>query len=293
MAGIAVVAGLGVGSTMASAATGPAVANLGTTVFKISGKTFAPSAKTIPAGTSLQTVSLTTDDPDAGPQGVLGLNNDPTSLLVGETVTIKVNGATVATTVPTIRPVFLVTNAGTITAMLFSVGGNSYAIPRRGQTISAVTTTTATSAMNGPTSGLLTLDYGFLPVGAPARTGRAFVQTADGTVVSSAAARAVTVYDADNIRANSDSVGDELGIGLLLRDGQEILATVQFTDNSFGQVRGVRYITYGAYSYSQTSYLFESVGLAAAGKSINDVRSVVSAATTTHGLTWSTLGLVA
>ncbi len=287
--GIAVVVGLGAGSTAVNAAAGPAVANLGTTVFKISGKTFGASA-TIPAGTALQKVSLTTDDPDAGPQGVLGLNNDPSTLVTGEAVTVKVNGATIATVFPGARATSLATDAGTFTVLVFSAGGNSYAIPRRGQEISAVTATTASSKLNaGAVSSIVTLDYGFLPVGAPARNGQAAVVNGEGATAATRAA--VTVYDVDDVRANSDSVGDEVGVRIWLRNGEEVLATVQFADGSFGVVRGVRYVVTGSYGLYTASYLFESAALTSAGKTINDVQSVLSAAAATHGLTWSALGL--
>lgn len=292
---------LGSSPGLAAAATTP-VANLQVQVLKISGRTLGSGA-TIPAGTSLQQVTLTTDDPDSGPQGPLGLNPDPTTLFAGEAVTMRADGALIATAVPAMRATALRTDAGTFTVLVFSAGGNSYALPQYNQPITTVTRTVAPSTLNtSAASSIVTYWNGLLPAGATVRHGSAFSQVTEvGTVTSTAVADYV-LYDADAIRGSGDSSGDEV----VLRDlkgapsygsvgrlngsvGVEVLATVRFADGAIGAVRAVRYDNYAAYSTS-SSYLFEAAALAAAGQTVQNVTGVLSTSPLSHGLTWPQLG---
>lgn len=47
-----------------------------------------------------------------------------------EQVTFRINGTTVATSVPDLRPKLLHTDAGPITALVFTASGVTYGIPR-------------------------------------------------------------------------------------------------------------------------------------------------------------------
>jgi hypothetical protein len=299
--GLAALVGAGPG---AAAAATP-VANLQVQVLKINGQTLGAGA-TIPAGTLLQQVTLTTDDPDSGPQGPLGLNSDPTALVLGEAVTLRVNGALVATAVPAMRAAALRTDAGTFTVLVFSAGGNSYALPQYNQPITTVTRTVAPSTLNaGAASSIVTYWNGLLPAGATVRHGSAFSQVTEAGTVTSAAVADYVLYDADAIRGSGDSSGDEVvlkdlkgapsngSVGRLNSSvGVEVLATVRFANGAIGVVRAVRYDNYAAY-YAISSYLFDGAALAAAGQTVQNVTGVLSTSPLNHGLTWPQLGFVA
>jgi hypothetical protein len=290
------------GAATAQAAAGPPVANLAAQVLKISGRTFGGGA-VIPKGVSLEKVSLTTADPDSGPQGPLGLSNDPFTLVQGEAVTVRVNGAVVATTVPPLRAASLQTDAGTFTVLVFNAGGNAYAIPQYNQPIVGVTRTVARSRLNeSPVGSTVTYWYGLLPENARVLHGTAFSQVTEfGTVTSSGPADYL-LYDADAVRGSGDSIGDEVALRdlggapsngvvgrLALEHGTEVLATIAFENGAFLVARAVRYDSFGPYS-TTSSYLVDAAALAAAGQSIRTIATVVSSSPVAHDLNWEALG---
>ena len=294
-------ASLVAGGIDAHAATGP-VAKLEAKVLQISGRTLASGA-VIPAGTALRPVTLSTDDPDAGPQGPLGLNNDPTTLVQGEAVTVRINGTVVATVVPAMRATALQTDAGAFTALVFSAGGNSYALPQYNQPIAGATRTTGASTLNASGVGsIVTYWYGVLPQRAVVSAGSAFSQVTEFGTITSSGVGDFLLYDADGVRGNGGSSGNEVilqdlkglpsnGIvgRLNNRAGVDVLATVQFTDGRTLVARAVRYDSFGAY-YTSSSYLIDSAALALAGQNIRTVATVVSSTPSGHGLNWQALG---
>ena len=86
-------------------------------VFKLSGLTLGAGG-TIPTGITLEKVVLTTRDLDLG-------GNDGLSLTAGEAANLLINGTLITTIVPQMRATLLVTDAGSFTVLVFSVGGNT------------------------------------------------------------------------------------------------------------------------------------------------------------------------
>lgn len=285
-------------ATPVAQAAGPE-ANLATTVLKITGRTFG-AGTTIPSGLSLTKAILTTDDPDSGAPA------DAFVLSAFEPLVVKVDGVIVGSTLPQARATNLATNGGTFVAQVFSAGGNSYAIVPLNQNLASATLTTAPSRLNqGAITSLFTRDYGFLPRGAQPRAGQVFSQSfgfGTGDFVGSRLA-GYLLYDTDNVRGNSDSIGDEQLITNL--NGQTtfnyvdafgfgssggVLATVRFSDDTFAVVRAVTRTTSAAYADTTQQFVFDAAALAGTGHSINDVGQVLSTSPTSHSLTWSQLG---
>jgi hypothetical protein len=291
--------------TTAAHATADVVDNEAT-ILRIGGSAVTGS-NAIPSGRSLTPVRLTTSDP-ATTEG------DGTSLLgavagfrigrttvpgkAAEQVTFRINGTTVATSVPDMRGTQLQTDAGPLSAVVFTANGVTYAIPR--STIGAATRTVATSAVNTGTVGFLsTHEYGLLPVGGQPRVGTVFTQsTIDGTPSSSGTERH-TVVDADGIRRNAGAVAEELVFlgepatrytNRVGTQGLEVLATVSLRNGATVDVRGLRFDSELVYGSGRTTWLFERAALAAAGATIADVTGVVSVAPSAHTLTWQELG---
>ena len=298
VAAIGAVSAALIGVTGAAHAAAPPVANLQVKVLKISGLTLG-SAATIPSGTSLQVVTMTTLDPDSGPQGPLGLNPDPFSLVRGEAMTVTINGVTVAAKFPDLRAVALPTNTGTSTYLVFSAGGNSYALPKLNQNLSGITKTIATSKLNlYPVPSVITYEYGVLPEAALVFSGKVYTQGPAGGSLGD-----YLVYDADRIRGSGDSAGDEV----ILQDlhgaitysyvdtvrfpaSPGVLATLQFTDGTIQAVRGIAVSQSCAYCDTVTRYLFDSAALASSGHTVSSIASVISSAPSANSLNWEQLG---
>ena len=271
-----------------------AFTTLSTTVLKISGLSVSPGS-TITAGRNITTARLTTIDEDAGPVGALQLNFDPYQLLPGEALSVLINGQQVASQLPALFATSIVTNAGTFTVLAFSVGGDTYLLPRTGVNAAAITSLVQPAVLNSVTASIpAAADYGFIPENANTFTGQAYTVTkgsfgdpGTGAVTSG------KIYDADRIRGNSDSDGEEVGTGALSRIGeaQEIRAVLTFKDGTaLANVEGVVKTLNGAYGYSQSTYLFNEADLAAAGKTLSDISSVASTAGFDHALNWEELG---
>ena len=218
VAGAVVAASALAGAASAQAAT--PVADLETTVLRIAGPPV--SGTTIPAGTSLTPVRLTTSDPEtvAGDGGVLVAgqpevrSKNPRFVLPAvpaETATFGINGVVVATSVPALRAAWLQTDQGPVGALVFTAGGVSYAIPQLNVSVGAVSRTVASSTVNTSTvTSLITYQYSLLPVGAQPRVGTTFQQSTYGATVLGSGTAPFTVYDADAIRGNSDAAAEEL-----------------------------------------------------------------------------------
>jgi RTX calcium-binding nonapeptide repeat (4 copies) len=259
-------------------------------IFKISGTATGPGG-VIAAGTGLQSVNLTTIDQDSGPIGPLGLNFDPFSISTGEAVSFLINGVNIASSAPSFYATSLQTNAGTIVGLAFTIGGDTFFIPQAGANLSGVTQTTAPSVLNTvPLSTVQTSQYGLLPENADTFTGKVFsVQDGQSSLIST------SVYDADGIRGNADSAGEEIalaanGARILIAQASEVLATIQFSDGSvIGAVKALFNSNYSGYS-TTNSYVFDEAALAAAGKTIADVSQVLGTTAFDHNLNWEALG---
>jgi hypothetical protein len=154
-------------------------------------------------------------------------------------VTYRIDGSVVTTSVPDMRLTQLQTDAGPITAIVFTASGVTYAIST--QAVEAATRTTATSTVRAPAVSIFTHAYGLLPVGAKSRTGDAFRQVTNFGLLGGAVATRVTVLDADDIRGNADTVAEELAVlgepaprypGRLNVQGAEVVATVTLRSGS-------------------------------------------------------------
>lgn len=271
-----------------------AFTTLTTTALKISGLTVS-AGSTITAGRSITIARLTTIDEDSGPLGALQINADPYSLSSSEALSILINGQNVASQLPAMFVTSIVTNAGTFTALAFSVGGDTFLLPRGNVNVSAITTLTQPATLNTVSTAINSAaDYGFIPENAITFSGQAFTVTkgfysdpGTGAVVNG------LIYDADRTRGNADSVGEEVGTGALSRIGeaQEIRAVLTFKDGTaLANVEGVVKTLTGAYGYSQSTYLFNEADLAAAGKTLADIATVASTANFDHSLNWEELG---
>jgi hypothetical protein len=281
------------------------VVDLQATILRLGGSAVT-GTNPIPSGRTLTPVTLTTADPfSAAGDGTI-LNGATPSFRIGRTtvpgtpaeqVTFRINGAVVATAVPDMRATLLQTDAGSLTALMFTAGGVTYAIPAVPNT--AATRTVAQSAVNTGTVGpLVTHRYGLLPVGAQTRVGTAFTQSFfDGAPLSTQTQR-FTVLDADNVRRNASAPDEEL---VFFGDpaptyvsrmipGTDVLATVSLSNGSTAVVRGVRTESFGTYGSSNVTWFFERAALAAAGATIADVTGVVSSTPSAHTLTWQDLG---
>ncbi|WP_380169556.1 hypothetical protein [Jannaschia sp. R86511] len=294
-----------IASTVTGAASAQAttsVADNQATVLRIGG-TPVSGATGIPAGRTLTPVQLMTSDPvtSATPSPAV---SDGTTLqgpvpgvrtkrftvpaVPAEQVTFRIDGATVATSVPVLQSAFLETDAGRVSGVLFTAGGTSYLIPRG--PLAAATRTVAPSTANTQALGsLITYEYALLPVGALPRTGATLeVQTGVAGALPQIGTR--TVYDADAVRGNADALAEELVLPRVSVPETEVIATVNLRSGATVAVRGIRYQTNSSYGLGVTTWALDRAALAAAGATVADVTGVVSFGTTDHSLTWQDLG---
>ncbi len=278
--------------------------DLETTALRISG-TAIPAGGVIPAGRTLTPVRLTTSDPATTANDALILSGAVPEVrsrkprfvipaVPAEQATLGIDGVTVATTVPDFRAVSLQTDRGPVLAVVFTVGGVSYALPRSDQPNGA-TGTVASSTVNTVTvSNLFALQYGLRPIGAQPRVGSMFQENMFGATTLSSQTVRRTVLDADAIRGNGDSPGDELVLAdngaPIWTPAAEVLATVTLRNGAFVAVRGLRYEEFGPYGQATTTWAFDRAALAAVGATVSDVTDVVSSAATDHDLSWQDLG---
>ncbi len=261
-------------------------------ILKISGVQVGAGGK-IAAGTSVTSAKLTTIDEDSGPLGPLNLNPDPYTFNSTEAVSILINGQKVGSALPALYATSITTNAGTFTVLAFTAGNDTYLIPLGQANLSAVTAISSTATLNSvPATSITTADFGFLPENAATFTGSAFTtsQAFGTTAVSVTAAK---IFDSDRTRGNADSAGEEFGTGALSRigEGKEVSAVLQFKDgSSLSGVEAVVSVVNFSYGQVNSTFLFNAADLAAAGKTLNDVASVVSTTAINHALNWEELG---
>lgn len=271
-----------------------AFTTLSSTLLKISGQQIGPGGS-IAAGTAITSARLTTIDQDDGAIGQIQINFDAYTLSNSETISFLINGQQVATTLPKFFATTITTNAGTFTALAFVVGNDTYLLPQGQQNISAITTITRPATLNSVTVNNITAaDYGLVPENANTFVGQVYTEVREfgQTNVTSSLASA-SIYDADRIRGNADSVGEEVGTGPLNRIGEakEVLATLAFKDGTtLTGVEAVISTSSSAYGPTVSRYLFNEADLAAAGKSLADIARVTSTTSFDHALNWEDLG---
>lgn len=295
--------GLLVASMLTSASAGvlaqTTTTRLQRVILRLEGVVLA-AGDTVPAGTRLSPVTLTTVDPSSDSSG--SYPSDATALGVGEAVTLTIDGVEVATTAPAWWFVNLATNAGPITGVSFTVNGSSYVVPERRQDISAVSSVTLASTVSSSSLGSLsTLSVELIPPNALRLTGRAYTQDAFLSIVRPGGTLDVTVFDADITRGD-DSPGEELGVIDVLVDGdtvpfaldfnwRELVADIEFTDGQAAS--NIRAVQAGgtAALLGANFYLFDARQLASLGRTIDEVIQINATTTTGNSLTWVDLGL--
>lgn len=287
-------------------AQGP-IADLEGMVLRIGGSAITGTSA-IPAGRSLTPTLLATSDPETSDGDGLTLGGARPGFRVrggasvpgtpAEQVTFRINGAIVANSVPDMRATLLQTDAGPITAVVFTAGGTTYAIPR-GE-FSTPTRTVAQSAVNTTTvSTLFTYQYGLLPARALPQVGAAFANAFSFNLPQGSGTQRFTVLDADDIRGNADSTSEELVFPgeparnytrTLGTQGIEVNAIARLSDGTLVEVLGLRFTRTGAYSYVENTWLLDRAGLAAAGATIDDVTDILLDEPAEHDLSWQDLG---
>ncbi len=264
-------------------------------VFRLSGLTLGAGGK-IPTGTTLEKVVLTTRDLEQG-------GNDGLSLTSGEAANLLINGTLIATVVPELRATLLVTEAGSFTVLVFSVGGNSYALAPFNTNFAASTHTSASATLNiGAVDQISPIQYGLQPEDANTYAAQVFSTQAFGSQVLSAGVSTVHLLDTDLVRGNAATPAQELitsDVGATVtRDVysstgssySESLTTLQFKDGSvLGAVETLQSLSYSGYT-NFGSYFFDKAALAASGHTIADVATVLSSVAFDHNLSWAQVG---
>jgi hypothetical protein len=257
-------------------------------ILKISGQAIGPGG-TLTAGTQLTRATLTAID-FVDP----GVANDGSVFAAGEAVSFRVNGIQISAVTPTSYATLVNTNAGTFAALAFVVGNDTYLLPVTGSNLSGVTGIVANSTLNqAPTAvqSISPASYGLFPENADVYTGQAFSQEFFGTSFLSSNTVNLTLYDADNIRGNADSAGEEVITGgFNLAVAREVVATLQLKNGQFLAVNAVESNLNLGYGSSRATYLFDEAALAAQGKTVADVARVISTAATDHNLNWENPG---
>ncbi len=272
-----------------------AFTTLTTQLLKISNLKVGPGGS-IGSGSAVTSATLTTIDEDSGPLGPLHLNPDPYSLTAFETLSFRINGVQVANTLPAMFATSITTNAGTFTALAFTIGNDTYLLPPGSVNIAGISSITAPAVLNSvPVTAVQTVDYGFLPENANTFTGKVFSQVTEfgSSSPTSHLVTSSTVYDADHVRGNADSAGEEVGTGALrgIGSGIELTTTLLFNDGtSLSGVEAVNLNSSSAYGPTVDSFIFNAADLAAAGKTLNDIANVTARQVIDHSLNWEDLG---
>ena len=273
-----------------------ATTNLEGNVFRLSGLTLG-SGGTIPTGTTLDKVVLTTRDLDQG--GTEGLSLD-----AGEAANLLINGTLIATVVPQMRATLLVTDAGSFTVLVFSVGGNSYALAPFNTNFAAITHTTAPATLNiGAVTGISPIQYGLQPEDSNTYTNQVFTTSSFGSQPPTTGLSTVHLLDTDLVRGNgataaqeiiTNDVGSNVTRDISSQAGaaySESLTTLQFSDGTvLGGVETLQSIANQAFGFSFGSYFFDKGALAASGHTIADVAAVLSSVAFDHNLSWAQAG---
>ena len=272
-----------------------ATTNFEGNIFRLSGLTLG-SGGTIPTGTRLEKVVLTTRDLDQG--GIDGLSLDP-----GEAANLLINGTLIATVVPQMRATLLVTDAGSFTVLVFSVGGNSYALAPFNTNFAGITRTTAPAVLNiGAVNGISPIQYGLQPEDANTYSAQSFSIESFGSQIFSSGVSTVDLLDTDLVRGNGATPGQELLVSdvgtTVTRDifsvagssYSESLTTVQFKDGTIlGGLQTLERVTYSGYT-NFGSYFFDQAALAASGHTIADIATVLGSLAFDHNLSWAQAG---
>ncbi len=271
---------------------------LSRTIFKVDGIAIGPGG-TIPTGTALDVVTLTTIDRDVGPYGPLALVFDPYSLTTGEDASIRIDGVEIAGVVPEFFRTTLVTDGGSLAVLAFSDGTDTYLIPRGTGVLAGSTTLNGDATLAGSTTASLSIfDYGLLPEGAATYGGQVFVEQRFGQTLLSTSILDVRLYDADAVRGNADSFGEEYAVTptatgtplLALGEARDVLAVVEFQDSGILALEAIVRGVAGSYGAFTASYAFDDAALAAAGRDLGDIARVVSTTAVDHALNWEALG---
>ena len=269
-----------------------AFTTLSGTLLKISG-TAIGAGGTIAAGTSLTTARLTTIEQDDGPIGQIQINYDAYALTSTESVSFRINGLQIGTTLPQLFTTTVTTNAGTFTALAFTSGGDTYLLPQTGANLGAATTITAASTLGASAvTNLSPSQYGLIPENANTYTGLVYTEVSGFGATAAPTVTTGTIYDADGIRGNADSQCEEVGAGGLLRisAATETLSTLYFSDGtSLAGVEGVVTILSAAYSPATYQFLFNEAKLQAVGKTLSDIFDT-DWQVSSHNLNWADLG---
>jgi hypothetical protein len=203
-----------------------ATANYEGFVFRLSGLTTGPGS-TIPTGTMLEKVILTTRDRIEGTTDTQQVN-DALGLISGEPATFQINGTVSAATAPVFRAVQLFTNAGSFTALVFTVGNTTYAMAAPGTNFDGATQIITSSVVNTQAVPIVDpVGYGLLPEAQNTYAAQAF-STQDfggpaGGLPDSSEITTVSLFDNDLIRGNGEIQRTAYA---------ETLTTIQFSDGT-------------------------------------------------------------
>lgn len=256
---------------------------------------------TIPAGTEFDLATLTTSDPDAGPQGELGLYTDPYQFAAREAVTFRIDGRVVATRAPQFFEVTLATDEGDVVALGFTAAGKTYLLPQANVDTDEIDTIASRGQAHAPSGPVAPYQYGLVAEDAHVFYGQVFTQVQYGATITDGRLGDFRLYDQDGVRGNADSGGEEIGIGVAApdsadspdfrpSDAAEVIATVQFADGEILAVRALADVSIYNYGRSVTDFVFDDEALARSGHNIADVVQVLDTTGYDHDLNWTELG---
>ena len=258
-------------------------------IFRLSGLTLGAGG-TIPTGTTLERVVLTTRDLFQG-------GTDGLSLNAGEAANLLINGSLIASVAPNSYATSLVTAAGSFSVLVFSVGGNSYALARLNTPFPASTETTAAATLNTfPVPSISPVFYGLQPEDANSYSAQTFSTQSFGSNVLSSSVSTLNLFDTDLVRGNEATPGQEIittanGFVRAASSYSETLTTLQFNDGSvLGGVQTLQSVTFASFGEVNAGYFFDTAALAASGHTINDVATVLGSIAFDHNLSWAQAG---
>ncbi len=230
--------------------------------FRLTGLTLGAGSP-IPTGTALERVVLTTRDLFLG--GTDGLSLNP-----GEAANLLINGTLIATVVPQMRATLLTTDAGSFAVLVFSVGGNSYALTASNTGFPAATQTTAASVLNTFSVGAISpVFYGLQPEDANSYSAQTFSTQSYGSNLLSTRVGTLNLFDTDLVRGNAATPDQEIlttanGFTRAASAYTESLTTLQFKDGSvLGGVKTLQSVTFASYGEINAGYFFDTAALAA------------------------------
>jgi hypothetical protein len=134
---------------------------------------------------------------------------------------------------------------------------------------------------------LRTYEHSLLPGGVAPRTAEVHVERTFQGDIRSAGTSTRTLYDADDIRGNADSPGEEVG-----PTGTEGVAVLRLDDGRTVEARVVRsFFTF--YGTTTVTYAVETAALGAVGATVADIDRSISFTAADHDLAWTELGFQA